>query len=109
MDPVQVIFVICVIVGVIILLSRVGSGKSGSKPKSAPPAAADAPPRPATPAHTAPVHAAAQPKPAPASTPSVFLYTSSGRFWRCPNCECENSLSSTHCSVCFWDRNVGVS
>lgn len=109
MDPVQVIFVICVVLGVIILLSRVGSGKSGSEPKSAPPPAADAPPRPATPAHTAPVHAAPQPKPAPASTPSVFLYTSSGRFWRCPNCECENSLSSTHCSVCFWDRNVGVS
>ncbi len=101
MDPVQVIFVICVVLGVIILLSRVGSGKSGSEPKSAPP--------PAAPAHTAPVHTAPQPKPAPASAPSVFLYTPSGRFWRCPNCECENSLSSTHCSVCFWDRNVGVS
>ena len=109
MDPVQVIFVICVVLGVIILLSRVGSGKSGSKPKSAPPPPADDPHRTVAPVHTVPIHTAPQPKPVAESAPSVFLYTSSGRFWRCPNCECENSLSSTHCSVCFWDRNVGVS
>lgn len=38
----------------------------------------------------------------------VFSYTARDEFWLCPNCACENSPSSTHCCVCFWDKSVGV-
>ena len=126
----SLIIVFLLIFFTVLIIVAVTSSKSSSKKKSAaPPKGAIrgtmAPPSAGTAPITPPPHArtgvtaggtktvspggrTAAARPAQPSTNSVFLFNATRSVWRCPNCECENDPGSTHCSVCFWDKTVGV-
>ena len=73
-----------------------------------PPAVPVAPVRPAPAPVTPPPPPPARPVTPP--EPSIYTYPGlRGGWWVCPNCACENEPERTRCSVCLWDRSVGVS